>query len=222
MALKLDLHIHTHYSSDSWLSLKALINNIKSKGLSGVAVTDHNTMRGAFKLKNLNPPFKLILAEEVKSKSGDIIGYFLQKEIPKGLCAEETIKRIKAQGGLVAIPHPFDLLRSCRMKIEKLHQIIDQIDLIEVRNSRTLWPGATLRSIKFAREHLKPQIAGSDCHSRFELGQAYTEIEDFKDSQDFLIKARQAKIHLRSHYPFWLYPLSGLAKLKHYIWPVKN
>ena len=219
MALKIDLHIHTNFSKDSWLSLKSLVQQAVKKGLDGVAVTDHDCLKGALKLRELNPPFKVIVAEEVYSKEGDIIGYFLSEEIPHLLSAEETIKRIKAQGGLVAIPHPFDRIRRCRMKKNKLMELVDQIDLIEVFNGRTLWPKAAARAREFAQRHNIAQIAGSDAHSKYELARSYIEIDDFDGPIDFMEKVSQAKL-VDGHNPFWYYPLSGLAKLYHYVKPL--
>ena len=219
MVLKLDLHIHTHFSSDSWLSLETLIKQIQKKGLNGVAVTDHDTIRGAKKLKELNPPFKVIVAEEISSQSGDIIGYFIENEIEPDLTAEETIRQIKAQGGLVAIPHPFDKIRACRLKKDKLLKLIDQIDLIEVFNGRTLWPGAAKIAKNLAKQYDLGMIAGSDAHSKYELGTSYIEMADFTDKEDFMNKVKQAKL-VDGHNNFLFYPLSGLAKIYHYVKPL--
>lgn len=216
MALKIDLHLHTHYSKDSWLTLESLIKEVKKSGLDGVAVTDHDTIKGALKLKAMDPPFKVIVAEEIFSQAGDIIGYFLKQEIPHRLSAEETIKRIKAQGGLVSIPHPFDRIRRCRLRKNTLEKFIDQIDLIEVFNGRTLWPQAAAQAKQFAQRYQLPQVAGSDAHSSFELGRSYTEIEDFEGPIDFMAKVKTAKV-VDGHNPFWFYPLSGLAKAYHYV-----
>jgi len=193
MALKLDLHLHTHYSPDSWLSLKSLVRSVVRKKIDGVAVTDHDTLRGALKLREMAPPFKVIIGEEVSSSDGDIIGLFLNKTIPAGLSAEATIEKIKAQGGLVAIPHPFDRVRSCRLKLKKLQALADQIDMIEVFNGRTLWPQAAQKAQRFAKQRQLPQVAGSDAHSQFELAKAYTIIEDFQGPLDFLENAKKPK-----------------------------
>ena len=105
--LKADLHVHSEYSPDSESSLVDIIEHCTAKGINCIAITDHNEIAGAIELKNI-APFTVIVGEEILSSSGEIIGLFLTEHIPAQLSAEETIRRIKDQGGLVLIPHPFD------------------------------------------------------------------------------------------------------------------
>jgi predicted metal-dependent phosphoesterase TrpH len=109
--LRADFHMHTHYSKDCTTSPKRLVARCLRVGLGCIAVTDHNTIRGGMEVAEI-APFPVIVASEVKTTHGEITGLFLTEEIPRGLSPMETVERIKAQGGLVSIPHPFDKVRS--------------------------------------------------------------------------------------------------------------
>ncbi|MBC7261726.1 MAG: PHP domain-containing protein, partial [Chloroflexi bacterium] len=109
--IKVDLHIHTCYSPDSLTSLEAVIAAALERGLGALAITDHNAIEGALALQRM-APFPVIVGEEILTAEGDIIGLFLQELIPPKLTPAQTIARIREQGGVVYIPHPFDFRRS--------------------------------------------------------------------------------------------------------------
>src|SRR3972149_6751568 len=108
--LRADLHTHTCYSPDAITSPKRFVEACRRKGLTCVAVTDHNTIRGALAVREI-APFTVIVGEGTRSGGGEIIGLFRGEEVPAGLPAEETIERIRAQSGLVSLPHPLDRFR---------------------------------------------------------------------------------------------------------------
>ena len=105
VTLKGDFHMHTSHSGDCDASPRDMVRGCRDVGLTCIAVTDHNTIRGALEVREL-ADFTVIIGEEVKSSQGDIIGLFLEEEIPRGLSPAETVSRIKGQGGLVVVPHP--------------------------------------------------------------------------------------------------------------------
>src|SRR6478609_570562 len=110
---KVDMHSHTRLSKDSLNQPRLLVEAAARKGLQALCVTDHNGLANALALSRMpDLPIRVIPSEEVKTNEGEIIGYFLQELVPKGLTPEETVKRIKDQGGLVGIPHPFDTMRT--------------------------------------------------------------------------------------------------------------
>ena len=188
--LRADLHVHTCYSPDSRASLEDIIKVCQRKGINCLAITDHNTIAGALKLKKL-APFSVIVGEEIMTLSGEVIGYFLQEEIPRGLSAEETVARIKSQGGLVCLPHPFDHLTRSPLRSREREKLLGKIDIIEVFNARTVFPRASAKARRFARHNGFLASAGSDAHLPHEVGNAYVEMPPFNGPEDFLAKLGQ-------------------------------
>jgi len=175
--IRVDLHNHTHYSPDSILSPLRFVQECRRRGIDRPAVTDHNTIRGALAVREL-ADFEVIIGEEIRSSDGEIIGLFLEKEVPRDLTASETIERVKSQGGLVGVPHPFDHLRLALREVE-MRTLIGQIDFIETLNARMVFPSHNDRARAFALEHDKPMSAGSDAHSPWEVGRVYAEMRPF-------------------------------------------
>jgi predicted metal-dependent phosphoesterase TrpH len=190
--MKIDLHVHTTYSGDCLTSFEAIIEVCRRRGLS-VAITDHNRIEGALAFREV-APFPVIVGEEVQTLEGEIIGLFLEEGIPRDLSPEETIARIKEQGGLVYIPHPMDRVRRSVLRREALERITDQVDAIEVFNARVTFPADNEAARRFAQEHGLPQGAGSDAHTPWEIGRAYVEMEPFNDPQEFLRHLAQGRV----------------------------
>jgi predicted metal-dependent phosphoesterase TrpH len=190
--MKIDLHVHTTYSGDCLTSFEAIIEVCRRRGLS-VAITDHNRIEGALAFREV-APFPVIVGEEVQTLEGEIIGLFLEEGIPRDLTPEETVARIKEQGGLVYIPHPMDRVRRSVLRREALERITDQVDTIEVFNARVTFPADNEAARRFAQEHGLPQGAGSDAHTPWEIGQAYVEMEPFNDPQEFLRHLAQGRV----------------------------
>src|SRR5581483_9465055 len=130
--IKADLHSHTYYSFDGLTSPGRFVTASLMAGLGCVAVTEHNNIKGALVLKRM-APFKIIIGEEIRTREGEIIGLFLEDDIPPGLSAAETITRIKAQGGVVSVPHPFDHFRS-GLGEATLLRLLDRVGVIESFN----------------------------------------------------------------------------------------
>ena len=192
--IKADLHVHTWHSIDSSMSYDQLIKACLEKGINCAAIADHGTTKGARDLQK-SAPFKIIICEEVRTPFGEIMGMFLQEDIPDKIPVAEAIKAIREQGGLVNIPHPFDRVRpSAFRNLKMLESIADQIDIIEVFNSRSLFPGAESRARVFATKHNKVISYGSDGHSPSEIGCAYAEMADFNTKEEFLSSLSAAKL----------------------------
>jgi hypothetical protein len=190
----IDFHVHTFFSSDSGVALKELIRVVLDRGLSGIAVCDHNTIRGAEKLREI-APFLVVVGEEIKTSEGEIIGYFLKREIPPYLTPEETVEKIKEQGGLVCLPHPFDRFRKSRLPWKTIERIKNEIDLVEGYNSRSAFRGDNLKAEKWARENGKFIVAGSDAHTYYEVGKAYTELSSFSTAKGLKEALKKARIY---------------------------
>ncbi len=190
--IKADLHMHTKYSMDCNTSLEEIISRCQETGINCIAIADHGTIEGALNIQSM-APFQVIVAEEILTPHGEIMGMFLKEGIPSGLSVPETISRIKAQGALVCIPHPFDVFRPSALSIKIVEEVLGQIDVMEVFNSRNLFQSSARVQI-FARKHGIPGSAGSDAHTPSEIGRAYVEMPAFNGRDDFLNALIKAKV----------------------------
>ena len=189
--MKYDLHIHTKYSACSNLKPSAILKTAKKLKLDGIAVTDHNSLKGALAVSKLNKDkkFEVIKGEEIETKQAHVLGLYLHKEIkPAGLL--DVLEEIKKQNGIAVIAHPFGLgaLRN-RLNID-FSKIKNRIDAIETFNARMFFPWENKKAEKFAVRYGIAQTAGSDAHFSFEIGKAVT---IFNDSLRKAVKMRKTK-----------------------------
>ena len=176
---KYDLHVHTYYSDRSNEKPEKILKFAHRKKLDGIAIVDHETIKGALEVKKLNNDknFEVIIGEEFYTEKGHVLGYFLKKEIPHG-SFEEVVKQIKKQGGLAVIAHPFDVIRGM-----KNTPAVKMLDAVEVLNGRTSTPMSNKRARGLAQKYSKGMTAGSDAHFFFEIGKVRAVFEgDIKKS----------------------------------------
>ena len=172
-----DLHCHTRASFDCLSAPGAVVKAAAERGLTHLAITDHDRIDGALEARDLAPDgLTVIVGEEVKTADGDLICLFLESAIPPGLTAAETIGAAREQGGLVGIPHPFDGLRGSLLRDERLAVLADRVDWIERHNARVIGQG-NQRAAEFSIDRGMPGVAVSDAHSILEIGVAYTKLE---------------------------------------------
>lgn len=220
MTWKVDLHAHTIYSRDCLTRPEALIARARAIGLDKLAVTEHNNVAGARAAKALAPDL-VIVGEEIKTTHGEIIAYFVQEAVPKGLSPQETIARLREQGAVISIPHPLDSLRGSAMGRENMLPIIDQVDALEVRNARCVRAVDNVAAAEMAVTHGKLITAGSDAHTLSEVGQCYMTMPPFEDNAaSFLAALRQAQPQ-GSESPFWPHVASTYAKWYKRFFPVR-
>jgi predicted metal-dependent phosphoesterase TrpH len=210
--LRADLHIHTKYSFDTAISLESIIARCLKLGINCVAIADHGTIAGALKLKEI-APFTVIVAEEILTPIGEVMGLFLTEEVPSGLSLEETIARIKAQKGLVCLPHPFDCLRGIARNYQAIESVIADIDIIEAFNSRVILNRYNREAEIFARRHGLLCSAGSDAHTLHEIGHAYIEMTEFEGSNEFCVSLKEGKVRGRRSCPL-VHTLTTWARIK--------
>lgn len=204
--LKADLHIHTEYSIDCMTPLESVISRCLEVGLDCIAISDHGTTEGAMKLKSM-APFYVIVAEEILTPDGEIMGMFLKETIPSGLPIEEAISRIREQDALVCIPHPFSTIARHGLGARMMEKLVEHLDIVEVFNARNLLPSNSVKAQLFAEKYNLPQSAGSDAHTVPEIGNAYIQMPEFNGKDDFLEALKKGTIsgqrtnpiaHLRS------------------------
>jgi predicted metal-dependent phosphoesterase TrpH len=212
--LKADLHVHSNHSYDCRNKLEDIIKRCLETGIDCIAVADHGTAEGALKIQKL-APFYVIVAEEILTPCGEVIGMFLKKTIPSKIPFSEAVLRIREQDGLVCIPHPFDKPNRHGLGRKNLEQFIDDIDIIEVFNARSPLPWFSKTSRAFACKHGKTKSAGSDAHTIREIGSTYIEMPQFTDKRDFLSALEKGTIHGKITNPFVLLggPWASIRKL---------
>lgn len=211
--LRVDMHLHTRVSHDSLSGYDAILEAARARGIDRLVVTDHNRIDGALRLRELDPT-RVIIGEEVKTREGaDIIGIFLTEPIPKGTPARETCERIRAQGGIVYVPHPFDARRAGGGAL--LERIADLVDAVEAHNARTWRVTINLRGEAWARARGLPLGAGSDAHTPAEIGRGFVEVPRFEPNREsFLAALRAGRVAGRARSSPLVSVLSTYAKLR--------
>jgi predicted metal-dependent phosphoesterase TrpH len=183
MQVKADLHVHSIYSSDSVITPKELVFYAKKRGLTAVAVTDHNQVEGAQKIAK-ETGFLIIPGTEVSSIHGHIVGLNVNALIPRGLSADETVDRIHKAGGIAIACHPFAFMKRSIGK-----HVSGKFDAVEVINSSAFpFRWATSKANQLAERLKLPKVAGTDAHYGPVIGQAYTLIES-EANVEAIIKA---------------------------------
>jgi predicted metal-dependent phosphoesterase TrpH/glycosyltransferase involved in cell wall biosynthesis len=198
--IHVDLHMHTDHSPDCATPVETLLATARDRGLGAIAITDHNEVSGALEAREMADDFgvKVIVAEEVKTaEQGEVIGLFIEDQIPRGMTMAETIAEIRRQGGLVYVPHPFDRLHSVP-DYEHLLEIVEDIDVLEVFNPRVALTAFNEEAERFAAKYRIVPGAGSDSHVAQGLGSVMIRVHDFDGPEEFLEAMRDADI-VRKH-----------------------
>ncbi len=183
MYFKADLHVHTIYSHDSLIMPRDLVFYAKKRGLTAVAITDHDTIKGALKMaKEID--LLIIPGIEISSRTGHIVALSVQESVPKGLSVEETVDRIHRAGGLAIACHPFALFKGSLGK-----HVIGKFDAVETINaSASPFKRSVRKSEELAERLMLPRVAGTDAHYAPAIGYAYT-LLDSAPSVDAIVKA---------------------------------
>jgi len=182
-----DFHIHSKFSYDSLLSPKRIVRIAEKRGLDGIAITDHNTIKGALDASKLNNSIYIIIGSEIKTEIGDIICLFLNEEITYK-SFDEVVDEIKSQDGLVVLPHPY------KKNIDIPNELLKKVDLIETLNGR-LSPELNYKAQSLAKNKGMPIIGGSDAHISKSIGSVKTifncekhAIQNVEDIKRLLLK----------------------------------
>lgn len=178
MAYKIDFHVHTNKSFDGISSLEKLASHARSKGLNGIAVTDHNLCS---EIPNLNTSnFLVIPGCEISTQLGHITALFIEKDIKVSErwsgrlpSVEEAVEVIHECGGIAVLAHPY------AKKTKTYHkETMALFDGVEVYNARASFKNENANEMahQLADQYKCIHIAGSDGHSKYEVGNAYTEV----------------------------------------------
>ncbi|MEA3325761.1 MAG: PHP domain-containing protein [Chloroflexota bacterium] len=199
--VRVELHVHTRASYDSLLPIEKLLKRCQAIGIDRVAITDHNLIEPAMKAKSLAPDL-VIIGEEIETNKGELIGYFMSEWVPPGLDPFETIDRLRAQGAVISVPHPFDTFRSKGWLEEDLEQLAPLVDAVEIFNARCLNNTPNNQAAAFAQEKGLLETVGSDAHSLWEVGRATLRMPDFKDAAEFKAALKNTQQATRLSPPF--------------------
>jgi predicted metal-dependent phosphoesterase TrpH len=211
-----DLHMHTSWSFDCAVDPSELVDYAEQQGIGAIAVTDHNVFGGALESVDAARGRDLVVipGEEVKTADqGEVIGLFLEREIPRGLSFAETVAAIREQGGLVYVPHPFDRMHTIP-EPKTLHRHLADIDVFEVYNARLLFDAQNDEALRFARKYDLTMGAGSDAHVLQGVGTGAVRMRAFRDPQEFMISLRSAEILRRPKSLAYLQGLKWMAQVK--------
>ncbi|MDI6644123.1 MAG: PHP domain-containing protein [Methanobacteriaceae archaeon] len=168
--MRYDLHVHSKYSCDGFIEPAKIVETAKKRGLSGIAITDHDTIKGGLMAKKYqDQDFEVIIGSEITTNQGEIIGLFLNQEI-NSKDHLEVMDEIKDQDGLVIIPHPFDNMRQATY--HPLKDNFKYFDGLEVFNSRCISQKYNDKAEAFANKFNLNKCAGSDAHFINEIGNA--------------------------------------------------
>ena len=204
--LRVEFHCHTRASRDSINDLPDLLHVARQRGIDRLAITDHNTIRGALKAKELDPEL-VIVGEEILTQQGELLAYFLESEVPSGLSAMQAIENLKKQGAFISVPHPMDRHRH-GWEITELQKIIPHIDALEVFNARCFFSKANDLAFQFARCHNLPMLVGSDAHTQLELGYGITKLPYFENAHHLRQVVHQGILETRL-FPPWQHALAN-------------
>lgn len=210
--MKIDLHCHSEASPDCSTPLDLIPGRCIKKKIRIQAITDHNTIWGAQQLKasleaqagDGSPQVTIIIGEEISTSEGELVGLFLQEKVEGGLTPEETVRRIKEQGGIVLLPHGFDPLKRWRLKSEAVARIADDIDVIETFNARVSRQHWNQAAVLWAKQRNCLMSAGSDAHTLRDIGSAWVDVPSrtIREPRD-LVKALEGGVPAGD----WTHPL---------------
>jgi len=229
VSFRLDLHNHTNASADGLLSPRRLLELAGARGIDLIGVTDHDEFSGAeecLRISQENPRLPRVVAgQEITTSCGELIGLYLTERIPEGLSPEQTTASIRAQGGLVYLPHAYDTQRRSTMGRKHLEQLARSCDVIEVRNGRILDPTFDRQALALAARSGALLGAGSDAHYAGEVGRVFVELTELPSRATFLRLMRVARpvpeAGLRDTVRARAYRLrTGANKARRFIYPV--
>lgn len=189
-----DLHTHSYGSPDGGLQTADYRHALESGALSYIAITDHNRIDAAQAIQTELGELgvRICIGEEIMTTHGELIGLYLTELVPPGLSPEETVRHIRAQGGLVYVPHPFETVRS-GIDMASLDAIVADIDIVETYNGRAVFQDKGNQARTWAEQHSAAIAASSDAHGAIGWGVTYSIVEQMpaRDTLVGLLKTAQ-------------------------------
>jgi len=200
-----DMHFHTEYSMDAVSDIRAVLARCRTRGY-GVAITDHNDIRGALKAWNMKRDEFIVPGIETSTKEGAHTLYYfydakdlqrfyngviqpLRKKNPFFLpiSIDTLMEKAKGYNAVVSAAHPYGVgnigikkvhLNGGLKRVKHLFQLAEGLNGANLRKMNK-------KSISWARFIDKELTAGSDGHMTRELGNALTLAYGY-DAESFL------------------------------------
>lgn len=213
----IDCHCHSCASFDSTSRPAGIVAAAMRRGLTHLAITDHDRIDGALRARDLAPAdLTVIVGQEIRTRDGDLLGLFLERPVPAGLPLADALAAVHAQGGLTGLPHPFDRWRNSAAageRLARLAEVAPQIDFVEAYNARVAFGAANERAADFAREHGLPGVASSDAHTQLEVGVACTIVTGPLGTPGELHSALAGAVLMTGHASYLVRGWTPIAKI---------
>ena len=206
------IHIHTNYSYDSDIALRKLVRFAEENGFGCLAVTDHDTIEGAQRMRSMTD-LRVIVGEEISTTDGHLIGLFLEERIRPGMSARATALAIKEQGGLVLTPHPFNKLFGCGIG-KAAWDMLELIDAVEINNAQNAQPLPDWAAARFARSAGLTAYVGADSHRQSSIAPCHQVMRPFDGPADFLTALQEATL-VPGRHPFSYFAEMGYQIVRH-------
>ncbi len=178
-----DVHMHTTYSDGTGSIEEVLAHVEQATPLDVIAITDHDTIEGALRARDLAARrtyrFEVIVGEEISTREGHLLALFIEQRVPPRLSIERSIELVHAQGGLAIVAHPFNRLFRYSVQRAVMDRLLRQPDAhpdgIETLNGSFAGIGSSQIAMRLARSvYPWPEIGGSDAHTPTAIGSAHT------------------------------------------------
>ncbi len=209
---EVDLHMHTSASYDCLSEPADVVEAAREAGLDRIAITDHDEIEGALAARSIDASL-VIVGEEVRTAEGlDLIGLFLHRRIGPGASFRQTAEAIRAQGGLVYLPHPFDRHRGTDESF--LAGVEECVDAVEGFNARVHDEASNRRARAWAEERGLPVGAGSDAHLLGEIGRGRVRLPPFEEAPEALLASLRAGRIVGRSSGLWVHLGSTWAKVR--------
>ncbi len=181
--LKIDLHVHSRYSSDSTSTFDEINRRCRELGLDGYALCDHDAIDGLAEAGEKSGGLVVVPGLEVTARGAHIICLEPSRLVPSQLSIVDTVAHIHKQGGTSILAHPYAIPRSFVRFAEAARA---GFDAIEVANSAQIPFGVVRGWNRGMAERLGlPQTGGSDAHIPELVGRSYTVVEaDSREPRD--------------------------------------
>jgi predicted metal-dependent phosphoesterase TrpH len=208
-SVKTLIHVHTDYSLDSNLSLEALAWSVANERIGCIAITDHDTIDGALRFRSMTDAL-VIVGEEITTRDGHLIGLYLHERIPPGMSARATALAIRAQGGLVFVPHPFVRFYGCGLR-DRLAEVTDLIDAVEINNAQNILRRPDRQAERYAEHAGCVRYVGADTHRVGTIAPCYQYLRHFDGPHEFLPALAAARLVPGYHSPRYLATMAYTA-----------